>query len=147
MLKQYRFWLVLAIVFLFLTALVHGSSLFLQPVPQSETERQLIELLTNYKQDLGAGFKRSTKELMTALSACFSLVSLLGALTLTFLLRKRAPESLLKGVVAIHGFVFGICFAIMAAFTFLPPIILTGLIFVCLLIGFLLIPKQTPLVS
>ena len=142
MLKRHRFWLVLAIVFLFLTALVHASSLFLQPTPQNETERQLINLLTNYKQDFGAGFQRSTKDLFTALSACFSLVSLLGALTLTYLLRKQAPEALLKGVVAIHSLVFGICFAIMAAFTFLPPIILTALIFVSLLMAYLLIPKQ-----
>jgi hypothetical protein len=144
MLKRYRFWLVLAIVFLFLTALIHASTLFLQPAPQNETERQLIELLSNYKQDFGVGFKRSTKELVTALSSCFSLVSLLGALTLTYLLRKRAPEALLKGVVAINTLVFGICFAIMVLFTFLPPIVLTGLIFVCLLIAFILIPKETP---
>jgi hypothetical protein len=107
----------------------------------------LIELLSNYKQDFGVGFKRSTKELVTALSSCFSLVSLLGALTLTYLLRKRAPEALLKGVVAINTFVFGICFAIMVAFTFLPPIVLTGLIFVCLLIAFILIPRQAPVNS
>lgn len=142
MLQRYRFWLVLAIVFLFLTALIHGSSLFLQPAPQNETERQLIELMTSYKQDFGAGFKRSTKELVTALSSCFSLVSLLGGLTLTYLLRKRVEPALLKGVVAIHAGVFGVCFAIMVAFTFLPPIILTGLIFICLLISFVLIPRQ-----
>lgn len=142
MLKRYRFWLVLAIVFLFLTALIHGSSLFLQPAPQNETERQLIELMTSYKQDFGAGFKRSTKELVTALSSCFSLVSLLGGLTLTYLLRKRVEPGLFKGVVAIHAAVFGVCFAIMVAFTFLPPIILTGLIFSCLLISFALMPRQ-----
>lgn len=142
MLQRYRFWLVLAIVFLFLTALIHGSSLFLQPAPQNETERQLIELMTSYKQDFGAGFKRSTKELVTALSSCFSLVSLLGGLTLTYLLRKRVEPALLKGIAAIHAGVFGVCFAIMVAFTFLPPIILTGLIFICLLISFVLIPRQ-----
>ena len=142
MLKRHRFWLVLAIVFLFLTALIHTTALFLQPAPQNETERQLFNLLANYRQDFGAGFQRSMKDLFTALSACFSLVSLLGALTLTYLLRKQAPAPLLKGVVAIHALVFGICFAIMAAFTFLPPIILTALIFVSLLVAYLLIPKQ-----
>jgi hypothetical protein len=39
MLKRHGFWLVLAIVFLSLTALIHASSLFLQPTPQNETER------------------------------------------------------------------------------------------------------------
>jgi hypothetical protein len=147
MLKRYGLWLVLAIVFLFLTALIHGSTLFFQLAPQNETERQLIELMTSYKQDFGAGFKRSTKELVTALSSCFSLVSLLGGLTLTYLLRKRAEPGLLKGVVAIHAAVFGVCFAIMVAFTFLPPIILTGLILICLLISFALIPRQVAATS
>jgi hypothetical protein len=134
--------LVLAIVFLFLTALVHGSTLFFQPMPQNETERQLIELMTSYKQDFGAGFKRSTKELVTALSSCFSFVSLLGGLTLTYLLRRRVEPGLLRGVVAIHAAVFGVCFGVMVAFTFLAPILLTGLIFICLLISFALIPRQ-----
>jgi hypothetical protein len=142
MLKRYRFWLVLAIVLLFLNTLVHGATLFLQPAPEDETQRQLIELMTTYKYDFGAGFKRSTKELVTALSSCFSLLSLLGAATLSYLMRRRPEAELLKGVVAIHAFVFGICFAIMAAFTFLPPIILTGLIFISLSIAFFLIPRQ-----
>ena len=137
----------LAIIFLFLTALIHAATLFLQPAPQNETERQLFELLTSYKRDFGAGFKRSTKELVTALSSCFALVSLLGGLTLTYLVKKRVEGSLLKGLVGIHAIVFGICFAIMAAFTFLPPIILTGLIFVSLLVAFVLIPKPEVVIS
>jgi hypothetical protein len=98
--------------------------------------------MSNYKQDFGAGFKRSTKDLLTALSACFSLVCLLGGLTLGFLLRKQADVRIMKGVVGIHALVFGICFAVMIVFTFLPPIILTGLIFLCLLLTYFLIPRQ-----
>jgi len=43
-----RFWLVRAIVFLFLTALIHASTLLLKPAPQNETERQLFELMTSF---------------------------------------------------------------------------------------------------
>ena len=142
MLKQYRVWLWSAVVFLLLTALIHASTLFIQPGPQNETERQLLDLMSTYKQDFGAGFQRTTKELVTALSACFSLVCLLGGLTLGYLARKRADAPFLKGVVGIHVLVFGICFALMVKFTFLPPIILTGLIFVTLLIAYLFIPRH-----
>jgi hypothetical protein len=142
MLKRYRFWLWLAVVFLFLTALIHATSLFLQPAAQNETERQLFDLLANYRQDFGAGFKRSTNELFTALSACFSLVCLLGGLTLAFLLRKQAEVRIMKGVLGIHVLVFGICFAVMAVFTFLPPIVLTGLIFLSLLLAYFLMLRQ-----
>jgi len=142
MFRRYRFWLWLAVVFLLLNALIHSLTLFLQPAAQNETERQLFDLMTSYKQDFGAGFKRSTKELVTALSACFSLVCLLGGLTLAFLLRKQAEVRIMKGVVGIHVLVFGICFAVMAVFTFLPPIVLTGLIFLSLLLAYFLIPRQ-----
>lgn len=142
MLKRYRFWLWLAVVVLFLTALIHATSLFLQPAAQNETERQLFDLLANYRQDFGAGFKRSTKELVTALSACFSFLCLLGGLTLAFLLRKQAEVRIIKGLVGIHVLVFGICFAVMVAFTFLPPIVLTGLIFLSLLLAYFLMPRQ-----
>jgi len=142
MLKRYRFWLWLAVVFLFLTALIHATSLFFEPAAQNETERQLFDLMSSYKQDFGAGFKRSTKELVTALSACFSFLCLLGGLTLAFLLRKQAEVRIMMGVVGIHALVFGICLAVMVVFTFLPPIILTGLIFLTLLLGYFLMPRQ-----
>jgi hypothetical protein len=144
MLKRYRFWLWTAVVLLLLNTLIHSLTFFFfQTAPQNETERQLVDLMTNYRQDFGAGFKRSTKELFTALSACFSLVCLLGGLTLMFLARKQVDVRILKGVIGIHALVFGICFAIMAKFTFLPPIVLTGGIFLSLLLSYFLIPRQT----
>jgi hypothetical protein len=142
MVKRYRFWFWLAVGLLFLTALVHTTTLFLQPAPQNDTERQLLDLLANYKQDFGAGFQRTMKDIFRALSACFSLVCSLGGLTLCYLGRKHLEVGILKGIVGIHVLVFGICFGVMAAFTFLPPIVLTGLIFLSLLITYLLIPRQ-----
>lgn len=125
-----------------LTALIHASTLFIEPVAQNETERQLLALLVGYKQDFGAGFQRSMKEIFIALSACFSLVCLLGGLTLGYLARVRVDGRVLKGVVGVHVLVFAICFGVMAVFTFLPPIVLTGLIFLSLLITYFLIPRQ-----
>jgi hypothetical protein len=143
MLKRYRFWLWTAVVLLLLNTLIHTLTFFFFQSPaQNETERQLLELMTTYQQDFGAGFKRSTQDLLTALSACFSLVCLLGGLMLGFLLRKQAEVRIMKGVVGIHVLVFGICFAVMVAFTFLPPIVLTGLIFLSLLLAYFLMPRH-----
>ena len=142
MLKRFRFWLWLAVVLLFITTLIHTSTLFIAPAPQNDTEKQLLHLLTTYRQNFGAGFQRSMKDIFLALSACFSLVSFLGGLTLCYLARKQTDLGILRGIVGIHVLVFGICFAVMAVFTFLPPIILTGLIFLSLLVTYLLIPRQ-----
>jgi hypothetical protein len=142
LLKSYRFWLWFAVVVLLLNALIHSITLFVEPVPANETERQLVSLLVNYKSDFGAGFHRSMKEIFIALSACFSMLCLLGGLTLLYLLRKQAEVGIMKGVVCIHVVVFGICFAVMVVFTFLPPIILTGLIFISLLLACILMPRQ-----
>ena len=142
MLKRYRFWLWLAVVILLLNALIHSVTLFLEPAPHDETQRQLFDLMATYKQDFGAGFKRSTNELVTALSASFSLLCLLGGLTLAFLLRKQAEVRIMKGVVGIHVLVFGICFAVIAVFTFLAPIVLIGLVLLSLLLAYFLMPRQ-----
>jgi hypothetical protein len=143
MLKRYTFWLWLAVVFLLLTGLIHSISLFVSPVPANETERQLLNLMMNYKQDMGAGFHKSMWSLFTALSSCFSFVCLLGGLTIAYLLKKKAPISILKGVVGIHLLVFAACFVMIAVFAFLPPIVLTGLVVLLLAIGFFTIPSES----
>jgi len=134
--KRFTFWLWIAVLFLLLNASLHSLTLFLTPSPANETERQLIDLMLNYKQDMGAGFHRSTQQLFIALSSCFSLLCLLAGLTNIYLLKKKVEVSVVKGLVGIQVLVFGICFGVMLALTFLPPIVLTGLIFFFLLATF-----------
>ena len=141
MLKRHTFWLRTSVVILMITAIVHSISLFVDPVAQNETERQLIELMTTYRNDLG-GFHPTMADLMTALSSCFSLLCLLGGLTLWYVARQNVGHGILKGIVAIHIVVFGICFAMMSLFTFLPPIVLTGLAFLSLVITSFTIPRE-----
>jgi hypothetical protein len=141
-LKRNTFWLWLAVVFLFLAGAIHSIGLFISPAPANDTERQMLELVMNYKMDMGAGFHRSLWNLFTALSACFTFVSLLGGLVLAFLLKKKAPLGILRGVAGIHLIVFGVCFVVMLLLTFLPPIVLTGLVTLFLTIGWLLTPKE-----
>src|ERR1051325_1654955 len=142
MVKRYTFWLWIAIVFLLLNTVVHSTTLFIRPAPQNETERQLTQLMTTYHNDFGAGFHPTPQNLFTALSSCFSLLCLLGALMNAYLVRKRVGAEIMRGVLAIDLLVFGICFVVVAIFTFLLPIILVGLIVVFLALAFITLPRE-----
>lgn len=141
MLKRYTFWLTAAVIFQFVTAALHATSLFVKLEPANETERQMLALVTTYKMDAGGGFQPTFSNLFTALSSCFSLLCLLGGAINGWLLLKHAEPNLMRGILGINVVVFGICFVIMAFFTFLPPIVCTGLIFINLLAAFIVVPK------
>lgn len=126
---------------MFLTAAFHAISLFVELEPANDTERQLIELVTTYRMDAGAGFHPSFGNLMTALSSCFSFVCLLGGLTLGNLMIKHTEPNIMKGIIGINVIIFGAIFVMMAVFTFLPPIVCTGLIFFNLLAAYIVVPK------
>src|ERR1043166_6268030 len=101
MLKRYTFWLWMAIAILLLNTVIHSITLFIQPAPQNEIEHQLLHLMTTYHNDFGAGFHPTPQNLFTALSSCFSLLCLLGALMNGYLARKRAGAEIMRGVIAI----------------------------------------------
>jgi hypothetical protein len=96
MLKSYTFWLSAAVLFMFLTAILHSLSFFVTPDIQNETQRQLHELLHNYREDMGVGFHRTFWDLFTALSACLPLMCMLGGLTLGYMLIKHAEANLIR---------------------------------------------------
>jgi hypothetical protein len=139
---RYTLWLKTAIVFMFLTGAVHAVSLVASPQPRTDTERQLMELMQTYRLDMGDGFHPTMANLMTALSACFTFVCVLGGWINAYLIRRRVATDVLKGVVGIHVLVFGAVFAVMLALTFSPPIVLTGLIVVFLLLAYFTIPAE-----
>src|SRR6185295_2973674 len=112
MFKRYSFWLWLAVVFQLLNAAGHSLSFFVTQVPTNDTERQLLDLMANYRLDMGAGFHRTTHQLFTALSACFPLFYLLGALNNIYCLKKKVDVGLLRGLLAIQLIVFGIAFGV-----------------------------------
>ena len=142
MLKRFSFWLWVAIAFQLLNALAHSLSFIITPVPANETERQLLDLMSNYRMDMGAGFSRSMHQLFTALSACFPLLFLLGASNNIYVLKRRLDPSVIKGLLAIQLIIFGICFGLMVVLTFLPPIVMSGLVFVSLAAAFFLTPRE-----
>ena len=141
MFRRYTFWVWLAVVFQLLNALGHSLSFFITQVPTNETERQLLELMGNYQLDMGAGFHRTTHQLFTALSACFPLFYLLGALNNIYCLKTRVEPRVLRALLAIQAIVFGIALGVIIVFAFLPPIVLSGLVFLSLAAAFFLIPR------
>lgn len=128
-------------MFQILTAILHSLSFFVEPDLGNDTKRQLHELITTYREDMGAGFHPTFFNLFTALSACYSLLCLLGGLTLGYLLLKHTEPNLMRGMIAINLAIFGVCFIVMFFLTFLPPVVMTGLIVVNLLAAFVLVPK------
>jgi hypothetical protein len=140
--NKYTIWLKIAAIFQLTNAAVHVISFFISPEPKNDTEKQIFTLMTTYQFDMGAGFHRSANDLTTALSACFSLLWLLAGLQNWYLLRKKIDAQVIKGVIRINLIVFGICFVLMAIFTFLLPIICTGLIIILLLFTLFMIPGK-----
>lgn len=141
MLKRYTFWFTAAILFQGLTGFFHSLSLFVTPIADNDTERQLLELLTTYKIEAGAGFAPTYYNLMTALSSCFTFLCLFAALVNGYLLFKHTETAVMRGIVAINLGTFAFVFVVMAYFTFLPPILFTGLIVFNLLAAFIFVPK------
>ena len=141
MLKRYTFWLVAAVIFQFLTGIIHSLSLFITQTAENETESQMLNLMTTYKLDLGAGFHPTFMNLFTALSACFTFLCIFAALTNGYLLWKHTEPSVMKGIIGINVVIFGVMLAMMAYLTFLLPIICVALIFINLLAAFIVVPK------
>jgi hypothetical protein len=122
-----------AVVLMFLTAAMHSLSFFVDPVARNDTERQLYDLMQNYRVDMGAGFHRTTANLLTALSACLPLLYVLGGLTIVYLMRRAVEPNVMRGMVRLQLLVFGVAFVVMALLAFLPPITLTGLVVIALI--------------
>jgi hypothetical protein len=139
--KKYSTWLKTTAILQFTAAIIHAITLFVTLPPNNETEKQLFTLMDTYRLDFGAGFHRTMGELVFALSACFCLVCLLGSLLNWYLLRKKVGPEIMQGVITINLVVFGILFGLTVAFAFLMPIILSGLIFLFLIISRLTMTK------
>jgi hypothetical protein len=140
-LKNYRTWLIAAIVFQILTGLIHSTSLFVPVQATEESEKTLVELFTTQRLDFGAGFHRTLYEMFLAVSVCLSLLFLFGGLLNWYLLRKKASTEIINGVLTLQVVIFGICFTTTMIFAFLPPIIFTGLSFIMLLLARITMPK------
>lgn len=115
-------------VALILLGLIHSLSLIGKPTPANETERQLADLMSNYKFNL-MGSMRSMDNLLRGFSISFVIAMIgLGALDLT-LSRERA--GLLKRVALLNALWMLGMIAVSLHYFFVFP---TG----CLLVAFLI---------
>jgi hypothetical protein len=133
--KKYSTWLKTAGILQFIAAFFQATAFFANEQPKNETEKQLFSLMDTYKFDFGAGIHRTMNNLVLVLSACFFLVCLLDGLMNWYLLKKKVDPNIMRGVININLVVFGILFALTARFAFWPPIILSGLILLFLVLS------------
>lgn len=139
--KAYNIFLKCGIALMAITGLFHSISLFTSPKPQNETESQLIELMNSYQMDMGFGFQPSMANLVTALSSCFSLICFLGVLLLMILAKNDSSNAMTRPILNALLLCFTILFVIMFCFTFIAPVVCTGLIFLALLGARYYLPK------
>lgn len=131
--NRYLFWIRITAILQLITSGIHSLSFFRNPVPANETERELFELMKTYRSpEMGPFFHPSMHDLLIGLSAAMAMLYLLGGLTNLYLLQRNVSQQVWKGLTSINLIVFGGYFLVALIFTFLPPVILTGLVFISL---------------
>ncbi len=130
MFSNFSFWIWGLVIAQFLSAFFHSLSFIAKPKPKNETEKQLIELASGYKADMGGGIKRSFSQLFIGVSTCFTMIYTMGAAINWYFLRTSIRPEVWEGLLLIELLAYGILFLLMIKFTFWPPIIVTGLVFI-----------------
>ncbi len=128
MIESFSFWIWGVIVTQFLTAAFHSLSFFSSAKPRNEQEKQLVDITTQYKIDMGGGIRRSFYNLFIGVSSCFTMIYLLGAALNWYFLKTGISAGAWKGFLLIQLIAFAVVFLLQVKFTFWPPIIVTGLV-------------------
>lgn len=139
MFKSYKFWFKAGSWALLVTGLLHSLSLINKPVPTNDTERQLLDLMMNYR--LG-GVDRTMYDLFFFFSLCLTMFSLFTAsLNLLFAKYYMPTEHDRKFITA--TLIFWTIFLVpLCLFTFIVPIVCYAVCWLFFLVAFLLIPKK-----
>jgi hypothetical protein len=126
---------------LLVMGLVHSLSLMKAPVPSNETERQLLDLMSNYKFNL-LGSQRSMQNLMTGFSIAFMLAALgLGAVD--FALRRERSQ-LLKRVALLNTLWLAAMTAVSLRYFFAAPTSFLIAALLIFLLATLTLPSASP---
>jgi hypothetical protein len=124
---------------LVLLGLAHSLSPFEKPVPANETERQLLDLMANYKFNL-MGSVRSMADLLRGFSVTFMLAALgIGALDL-LLSRERA--GMLKRVAIINVIWLAVMTAVSLRYFFAAPTSFLGAALLIFALAWLKLPSE-----
>lgn len=136
-------WFKTSAIAMLLTAAIHVLSFVTAYEPINDQEKELINLSQNYKFDMGAGFYNTYQDHMTAFSVSFTLLHLSSALIILILSKKISDQSAMASLNLILLITHLINFLVTLYFTFLPPIIFTGVITFLLSVSYFLISKKS----
>ena len=139
--QTYLKWLKSAGVIQLITGCLHSLSLIAPTVANNEKEKQLVDLMTTYRFDLGAGFHPSMDNLMTSFSISFSLLLFFSGTINLILVKSKLSDLFMRKIIGANLITYILCFVAMSLLTFLPPIVCIGLIAGALLVAYLKIPN------
>lgn len=124
-------------VVLVLLGLVHSLSLFEKPVPANDTERQLLDLMSNYRFNV-MGSMRSMDNFLRGFSISFMLAAfVMGALDL-ILCRERT--GLLKRVALINTIWLAVMIAVSLRYFFAAPTSFLGVALLIFALAWVMLP-------
>ena len=127
-----------AVVVILLGA-AHSLSLFEKMTPTNDTERQLLDLMSNYRFNL-AGSMRSMDNLLRGFSICFMVGAIgLGALDLA-LARERA--GLVKRVALINALWLAVFTAVTLHFFFIIPTTFIVVALLLFVLAWIMLPQS-----
>jgi len=125
-------------ILLIVMGLVHSLSLVKAPVPSNDTERQLRDLMSDYKFDL-LGSMRSMQNLMTGFSVSFMLAALgLGAVDLSL---WREPAELVKRIAIVNTLWLAVMTAVSVRYFFAAPTSFLAAALILFLLATLTLPR------
>jgi hypothetical protein len=128
-------------VLLILLGLVHSISLFHQMEPENATEKQLLDLMNNYRFNL-MGSLRNMAELLRGFSMAFTMGTLaLGVLDLSL---SAERDGLLKRVALINVLYLGVMTANSVRYFFAMPTIFLLMPLVIFAAAWAKLPGQEP---
>jgi len=130
MTANFSFWIWGLVGTQFLAALSHSLSFIVKQRARNDTEAKLLDLVSNYRSDMGGGIKRSFNDLFIGISTCFTMVYTFGAVINWYFIKTGTGTETWKGLLLIELIAYTILFLLMIRFTFWPPIIVTGLVFI-----------------
>lgn len=103
------------------TGAIHSLNFLSDPQPANDSERQMLDLMNNYKMDLGAGIQRSMNDIVTFFNLSLTFLCLMGSGLNLLLVKFFDNRDLAKRVVTFNAIFWSIYLIPLWLMTFLPP--------------------------
>jgi len=127
--------------------LVHllGHYALVTSTGDTDTERQMLELMRTYRRDMGLGFVRSTFDLLTGFSLAFSIQCLgFGGLGLGLMRAERGFPRVLRTAAGVYAVAFGAMTAMGFVYWFPAPLSFLVVAFVCFAVARSAASRESP---